>query len=89
MAENRKFAKDQVKHGSERHAHLLGLRLIEKDEKVEFQHEGYTLIDPTQWGPNARPEFIRSMLIQKVRELQTPPEVPVNGPTMWTPHPAD
>lgn len=74
---------DHVKFGSVQHAQLLGLVKAEKDD--ELQYKGWTLQDPTQWGPNARPEFVKAQLIQKVSELTNAPTVPAGAPTMWTP----
>lgn len=74
---------DFIKHGSAGHAQLLGLRKATKED--EPQYEGWALQDPTQWGPNARPEYIRAQLIQRVGELTSVPEVPKNAPEMWTP----
>lgn len=74
-----------IKHGSEAHALFLGLRKSEPGDIPTF--DGWTLVDPTQWGPNARPEFLEAQLKQKVNEWRTPPTVPANAPTLWTPTP--
>ena len=74
---------DFVKHGSDRHAALLGLKKSEKDDK--FQHGGWTLEDVTQFGPTAREDYILAQLQQRVRELQATPEVPANAPAAWQP----
>ncbi len=77
--------KDFVEFGGERHALLLGLRKAAKDDAEEATYKGWALVDPTAWGPNARPEFIRAQLVQRVNELMTKPSVPADAPKMWMP----
>ena len=82
---------DYIERGSARHAAFLGL--IEADEDDEPQYEGWTLADPTLWGPTARPEFLARTLKQKVNELtmempeiqSDDPRLPFYAPPPWTP----
>lgn len=77
-------AKDYIAHGSPQHAAFLNLKKATgKDEPLE--HKGWTLADPTIYGPNARPEFLQAVLVQRVNELETAPTVPPNAPAMFTP----
>lgn len=77
--------KDYIAHGSDEHAALLGLKKSVKEDK--FQHKGWTFADITQFGPTAREDYIQAQLIQRVSELNTPPEVPANASPIWTPQP--
>ena len=80
-----------IKHGSEAHAALLGLRKATGDDKI--QHEGWAFADLTQFGFNFRDEVVMDFLRQRVSELTTPPQMPQDeDPTkpnylqpMWTP----
>jgi hypothetical protein len=91
MAKAKPTNPDYVKHGSDRHAALLGLVPAEKDD--ELQHEGWALGDLTLYGPMARPEFLTQMLKQKVNELCSPtpemqsedPSKPFYAPPIWEP----
>lgn len=85
MASKQPPQADYVEFGSERHAALLSLRKLEKGEETEHAYKGYTLVDPTAWGPNARPEFIQAQLVQRVNEFLTKPAAPADAPKMWTP----
>ena len=86
--------KDQsrvLKHGSESHASLLGLR--QATDKDTIQYEGWAFMDLTQFGFNFRDEVVMDFLRQRVSELTTPPQIPQDkDPTkpnylqpMWTP----
>jgi len=80
-----------VKHGSDQHAMILGLRKATPSDKLE--HEGWTLVDITAFGPAARPEFLEAQLAQRVNELKNPPVKPQSrdprkpnyAPPMWVP----
>ena len=89
-----KYVKGAIRHGSEEHAALL--ELMEATEEDDLQYEGWTLADPTKWGENATEEYLRRILRQKVRELNTPPippsemqskdlRAPNYAPPLWTP----
>jgi len=65
---------DYVEHGSDDHAHLLGLRPATKDD--EFQDAGWAFEDATQFGAAAQPFFIKAQLHMRVSEL-TAPKPPV------------
>jgi len=67
-------ARDYVAHGSELHAQMLGLRKATADDKLV--KDGWTLADPTAFGPSARDYFLEEVLAQRVKELTTPPAVP-------------
>lgn len=80
--------KDFIDFGSPAHAALLGLRKLEKNETVPeggHEYKGYVLVDETQWGPNARPEFVQVQLVQRVNELTTKPSVPADAQPIWKP----
>jgi hypothetical protein len=73
-----------VKHGSDEHAALLGLKKADKDDGLQI--DGWTLVDVTAFGPQATENYIREVLRQKVSELKAgPPEVPPNAPEIWWP----
>jgi len=57
---------DFIEHGSKEHAAFLGLKKAQ--DKDPYQCEGWTLVDITQYGPAARPEFLQAILQQKVAE---------------------
>lgn len=80
-----------IKHGSDQHAMILGLRKATAEDK--YVHEGWTLQDITAFGPATRPEFLEATLVQRVNELKKPPSMPQSinprkpnyAPAMWTP----
>ena len=82
---------DYVKHGSDRHAAMLGLK--KASDKDKFTSNGWAFQDPTQWGPTARDDFIQVQLEQRVSELTAPlpqyqssdPREPFFAPVMWRP----
>jgi len=74
---------DYIEPGSKAHAAFLGLK--KAAEKDIPQYEGWTLVDPTQWGPMARPEFLEQILKQKFNEWKIKPEVSEKAPSMWVP----
>lgn len=90
-SEDPKDRADYVKHGSERHAGLLGLRKATRGEKPQIK--GWAFEDITQFGPAASVEYLTISLQQKVNELTTPikpsqskdPREPNFAPTMWQP----
>ena len=73
-AKPRARARDYVPHGSDQHAQMLGLRKATSDDK--HVKDGWTLADPTAFGPAAREDFLEAMLAQRVNELVTPPAMP-------------
>jgi hypothetical protein len=75
--------RDHIEFGSEEHAQFLGLRKAQ--DKDPYQCEGWALVDITQYGPAARPEYLQAILQQKVNELKTKPKVPDYAPKMWVP----
>jgi len=91
MAKNKPTNPDYIAHGSDQHASLLGL--IKATPEDEPQYNGWALADITMYGPSARPEYLRRVLMQKVSELTIlPPETqsddplaPNYAPTMWVP----
>jgi hypothetical protein len=86
---------DYVKHGSDRHALMIGLRLATEDDKLV--KDGWTLADMTQFGPQATDDYMREVLRQKVSELTAPtpspqssdPREPNYAPPMWRPNPLE
>jgi hypothetical protein len=66
-----------IAHGSDEHAAMLGL--------VKGTGGKWQLEDITQYGPNARKEFLDAVLAQKVSELETLPTPPKNAPSLWVP----
>lgn len=81
-----------VKHGSDDHASLLGLKKAEKDDA--YQVDGWTLVDVTAFGPQATEAYIKEVLRQKVSELKAgPPPMPQSkdpykpnyAPPIWVP----
>lgn len=83
---------DYIKPGSAAHAGLLGLRKAK--EKDTYVLNGWTLLDPTAFGPQATEAYIEEVLRQKVSELEAgaPPAVqsedrtkPGYAPPMWQP----
>jgi len=84
MAEKTKKSGDYIAHGSAEHAALLGLRKADKDDGI--QHDGWTLVDLTMFGPQVTETYLREVIRQKVSELKSPaPAVPENAPAMWVP----
>ncbi len=85
----RELPSDHIEFGSDRHARMLGL---ERDETSEH---GWKLLDPTMFGPTARPEYIKQVLLGKISELNNPPrEIQSDSPfephykqRMWVPTP--
>ncbi len=83
---------DFVKHGSDQHAALLGLKKAGKDD--EFQIEGWTLIDTTMFGPQVTDRYLSEVLRQKVATLKSPPPLPQSedprrpnyAPKLWVPN---
>ena len=79
---------DYVEWGSDRHAAIIGLKKATPDDKIEF--DGWALQDTTQFGPQARDEYIREVLRQKVSTLKAgAPTVDPNAPPLWRPAPED
>ncbi len=84
---------DYVKHGSDQHASLLGLKKAEEGDAPTF--EGWALADITLWGPAATDTFLLNILKGKVSELksETPkmqsddPLAPNYAPPLWEPQP--
>jgi hypothetical protein len=72
MAKNK--VSNYIEFGSAEHAQFLGLRKAAPDDIPEI--DGWTLVDMTAYGPQARPEFLKEILRQKVTELKTKPVVP-------------
>lgn len=80
-----------MRHGSEQHAALLGLRRAGADDVPEL--DGWTLADITAYGPAARPEFVEQVLRQKVMALNSAvpkpqsddPGAPDYAPPMFVP----
>lgn len=62
--------KDYVKHGSDRHAAILGLRKASADD--EFNLDGWTL-DVTNYPPNTTEIWFRQELKGKVNDLNSEP----------------
>ena len=57
-----------MERGSDDHMHFLGLRkAVDKDEVPQMA--GLAMMDITQYGPAARPEFLTAKLRGKVGEL--------------------
>ncbi len=93
MAEKKQIAQaDHVKHGSDPHAALLGLKKALKED--ELQLEGWTLIDTTMFGPQVTDRYLKEVLRQKVATLKAgPPPVPQPedprapnyAPPLWVP----
>lgn len=85
---------DRVPRGSVRHMAFLGLREAMDEDKAESKYQGYALTDDTLFGVNVRPEFLRSVLMQKVHELTYPmpvpqsvdPRLPDYAPPLWQPN---
>lgn len=74
---------DYIEHGSEKHMAFLGLREANEEDKadaarakeggeVPLVYQGFTMQDNTLYGVNVRPEFLRTILMQKVHELTYP-----------------
>ena len=87
---------DYVPFGSDRHAALLGLVEVAKDEDTEYttftspSGKTYRLVDenePLRAYPAMDPEkSTRIVLRQKVNELEGgPPPPPEGAPPMWRP----
>ncbi len=82
---------DNVPHGSDRHAGMLGLRKAKDDDKPQI--DGWALEDIVSYGPTVSPEFLEQLLRQKVNELsmKIPPtqsKDPLGAhfaPVMWRP----
>ena len=82
---------DYVKHGSDRHAALLGLKKAQDGDAPALK--GYALEDITQYGPAASEKYLEAVLRQKVNELTTPmpavqsddPSKPHYAPPMFVP----
>ena len=83
---------DYIPHGSDEHAHLIGLRKAEEGEELVV--DGRTLADRTAWGPQATESYIKEVLRQKVAEVKAgkPPKTqsedplePNYAPPMWKP----
>ena len=75
---------DYIKHGSDAHASLMGLRKAKADDAVQM--DGWTLQDMTMFGPQATEAFLRETLRQKVNELKAgSPSVNESAPQMWSP----
>ncbi len=83
---------DYIKHGSDEHAEMRGLRKAEDGE--ELQLEGWTLMDRTAWGPQATESYIKEVLRQTVAEIKTggpaipqskDPFEPNYAPPPWVP----
>ena len=82
---------DYVKHGSDEHAALLGLK--KASESDDPQVDGWALEDITQFGPTVTPAFLAQWLRQKVNELtmqvpepqSTDPRAPNFAPRLWRP----
>ena len=65
---------DYVAWGSEAHLELLGIRPVRDDDDIV--HEGYALMDVTQFGPLATERYIRAVLVSRVSMLkQQPPRI--------------
>ena len=64
---------DYVERGSDEHAAGLGLRKWREGDPTDLKVEGWTFVDITQFGPLARPEFIKAVLTQRVAELGKEP----------------
>lgn len=67
---------DFVEFGSERHAALLRLRKATKDDDQELVIGGYTLANIAEYGPNATTRFLKTILMQRINELNSTPEIP-------------
>ena len=78
---------DFVKHGSERHAAILGLR--KATDADDLQLEGFTLLDMTAFGPQVTEAYLKEVLRQKVSELNSgaPPEPQSDDPRKPNYHP--
>jgi hypothetical protein len=83
---------DYVAHGSDKHAAFIGLKRTD-DEADPYAVDGWTLEDPTQFGPGANDQYIIRVTRQKVSELTSPmptpqskdPRKPHFAPVLWTP----
>lgn len=83
---------DYIEHGSEQHMALLGLMYVEKDDEINYitresNGKTYRLEDEvTAFMHFPDPPKIAGLVLgQKIRELETKPEVPQNTPPLWTP----
>jgi len=85
---------DYIGHGSEKHKLWLGLRDATKEEMEEGRDvDGYMLRDITIFGLHVRPEFLKTLLQQKVSQLTSPvpvfqsmnPLAPNYAPPLWMP----
>ena len=85
---------DYIKPGSEKHKLWLGLRDATEEELTDGRDmDGYMLRDITIFGLHVRPEFLRTLLQQKVSQLTSPvpvfqsmnPLAPNYAPPLWMP----
>ena len=75
---------DFIKHGSDQHAAILGLRKATPEDA--YDRDGWTLVDVTAFGPQASEAYIKEVLRQKVTTLKAgPPPIPPKSPPLWNP----
>jgi hypothetical protein len=60
-----------IKHGTDEHAALLGLRKAAPEDKLVLS--GWTLLDMTAYGPQTTESYLTEVLRQKVSELKAGP----------------
>lgn len=102
MARQQKFEpqagvhpKNQFPHGSERHAALLQLRPVTKEEAetLSLQCGGFTLANRLMYGRFAKPDYLQATLEERVAILTKKPQFcqsedrnkPNYGPPMFDP----
>ena len=74
-----------IKHGTDEHAALLGLRKAGAEDTMVLS--GWTLLDMTAYGPQTTEAYLKEVLRQKVSELKAgPPKVQqLDLPPMFNP----
>jgi|PlaIllAssembly_1097288.scaffolds.fasta_scaffold45333_2 hypothetical protein len=80
--------RDYIPFGSEGHAFILNLRVAEDGDLIRQTDKSgreWTLTDITAFPAGTTEAYLKAILAERLRILQTVPTIPPGAPELWMP----